>query len=102
MTKLNTKALVAVLAALAAGAAGVAGAAEVRVSLAGKSTEQVHAEIVKAASTVCWKDVRGEPLAAYVYPECIRRSVNHAVAQLGDAKLVAYNQANPAGRSVAP
>lgn len=101
MTKLNTKALVAVLAALAAGAAGVAGAAEVRVTTAGKTTEQVHAEIVKAAGNVCWKDVRGEPLAGYLYPECVRRSVNNAVAQLGDAKLVAYNQANGA-RSVAP
>lgn len=101
MTKLNKKAFVAVLAALAAGAAGIAGAAEVRVSTAGKSTEQIHAEIVKAASTVCWKDVRGEPMAGYIYPECIRRSVNSAVAQLGDAKLVAYNQANGA-RSVAP
>ena len=95
MTKLKTTTLVAVLAALASGAASFAGAAEVRVSLAGKSTEQVHAEIVKAASNVCWKETRGEPMAAYLYPHCIRHSVNNAVAQLGDSQLVAYNKANP-------
>ncbi len=95
MTKLKTTTLVAVLAALASGAASFAGAAEIRVPVAGKSVEQVHTDIVRAASTVCWKDVRGEPMAGYIYPECVRRSVNNAVAQLGDKQLVAYNKANP-------
>lgn len=94
MTKLKKTAIVAVLAALASGAAGFAGAAEVRISTTGKSTEQVHAEIVKAASNVCWKEVRGEPMATYMYNNCVRHSVNDAVAQLGDTDLVAYNEAN--------
>ena len=96
MTKLNKKTLVAVLAALAAGAAGAAGAAEVRVSVAGKSTEQLHAEIVKAASSACWADLRGEPLANYLYPQCVSDSVHRAVAQIGDAKLVAFAKSAPA------
>ena len=94
MTKLKTTTLVAVLAALASGAASFAGASEIRVPVAGKSAEQVHADIVKAASNVCWKDVRGEPMAGYIYPQCVRRSVDAAVAQLGDKQLAAYNQAN--------
>jgi hypothetical protein len=90
------KSFVAVLAALAAGAAGVAGAAEVRVPVAGKSTEQLHADIVKAASSACWADLRGEALAGYVYPECVRRSVARAVAQVGDTQLAAYAARTPA------
>ena len=47
-------------------------------------------------STVCWKDVRGEALAGYLYPACIRASVNDAVAKLNSPALTAYNTANPA------
>jgi hypothetical protein len=90
------KTLVAVLAAVAAGAAGFAGAAEIRVPVAGKSTEQLHADIVRAASKACWADLKGEALAGYIYPECVRRSVDRAVAQVGDARLVAYAALTPA------
>lgn len=96
MTKLYKKTLVAVLAALVSGAAGFAGAAEIRVPTAGKSTEQLHADIVKAASNACWSDLRGEPLMAYVYPQCVRTSIQRAVAQTGDADLVAYAKVAPA------
>lgn len=95
MTKLKTTTLIAVLTALASGAASFAGAAEIRVPVTGKSVEQIHADIVQAASTVCWKDARGEPLAGYIYPECVRRSVNDAVAQLGDKQLAAYSKTAP-------
>ena len=98
MTKFK-KTLVAVLAAAAAGAAGFAGiasAAEIRVPVAGKSTEQLHADIVRAASKACWADLKGEALAGYIYPECVRRSVGRAVAQVGDSKLVAYAALTPA------
>jgi hypothetical protein len=71
-------------------------AGEIRVTTAGKTTEQLHTEIVKAASKVCWEDARGQSLAVYIYPECVRRSVNTAVAQMGDDQLVAYNAAHPA------
>ena len=90
------KTLVAVLAAAAAGAAGFAGAAEIRVPVAGKSTEQLHADIVKAASNACWADLKGEPLAGYIYPECVRRSVARAVAQVGNTELASYAARTPA------
>lgn len=95
MTKLYKTTLVAVLAALAAGAASFAGAAEIRIPTAGKSTEQLHAEIVKAASDACWSDLRGEPMATYMYPQCVRSSIKRAVAQVGDSKLAAYDKASP-------
>lgn len=90
------KTLVAVLAAAAAGAASFAGAAEVRVPVAGKSTEQLHADIVKAAASACWADLKGEPLAGYIYPECVRRSVSRAVTQIGDTELASYAARTPA------
>ncbi|MDB5432478.1 MAG: hypothetical protein JWP35_3594 [Caulobacter sp.] len=62
----------------------------VRVSLAGKSTAEAHAAIVKAASAVCFKATRGEQLFVYVYPSCVTDAVNKAIAQTGDAKLAAY------------
>lgn len=71
-------------------------AQEVRVQVAGRAAADVRADIVKAASTVCWKDVRGESLAVYLYPACVRSSVNDAVAQLGNAEVAAYHAANPA------
>lgn len=91
------KSLVAVLAALASGAViAPAFAGEVRIPVAGKSVEQLHAEIVQAASKACWADLRGEPLAGYIYPECVRRSVDRAIEQVGDAKLTAYAATVPA------
>lgn len=93
MTTFKSAAIAALVSTLVAGPA-LAG--EVRVTIAGKTTEQLHTEIVQAASKVCWDDARGQSLAVYVYPECVRRSVNAAVAQLGDDQLVAYNTAHPA------
>lgn len=72
-----------------------ASAQEVRIKVAGRPAAEVRAEIVKAASTVCWKDVRGEALAGYLYPACIRASVNDAVAKINSPALSAYNTANP-------
>ena len=76
-------------------------AAELRVKISGKSAEQVRAEIVKAASTVCWQDVRGEALSGYLYPACIRASVSDAIAKINSPALTAYNAANPTSGSVA-
>lgn len=92
------KSLAAVLAALASGVTiSSAFAGEVRVPVTGKSTEQLHADLVQAASKACWADLRGEALAGYVYPECVRKSVARAVEQIGDAKLTAYAATVPAG-----
>lgn len=88
------------LSALALLAAAPAGAAEVRVKVAGRAAADVRADIVKAASTVCWQDVRGEALAGYLYPACIRASVNDAVAKINNPALSAYNTANPSSGAV--
>ena len=74
--------------------AGEAGS--VRVSLAGKSPAQVHAEIVKAASAVCYAQALHEPLFAHAYSACVTESVTRAVAQTGDSRLAAYARTNPA------
>jgi hypothetical protein len=68
----------------------------VHISLAGKSPAEVHAEIVKAASQVCYAQTLHEPLFAHLYTACISQSVSQAVAQIGDSKLVAYDRAHAA------
>jgi len=94
------RSIVLAASAIALFAAAPASAAEVRVQLAGKSAAEVRAEIVKAASTVCWKDIRGEALAGYLYPSCIRASVNDAVAKINNPSLTAFNAANPASGAI--
>jgi uncharacterized protein YdbL (DUF1318 family) len=86
--------------AIALTVAAPVSASELRVKVSGKSAEQVRAEIVKAASTVCWQDVRGEAMSGYLYPACIRASVSDAVAKINSPALTAYNTANPASGSV--
>ena len=66
----------------------------VHVPLAGKSAAQVHADIVRAASTVCYTETQHEPLFAYVYPACISQTVSKAVAQIGDPKLADYSRSH--------
>ena len=88
--------ILTVAAAAAMLIAAPASAQSMKVAVAGKSTEQLHAEIVKAASSACWADLRGEPLANYLYPQCVSDSVHRAVAQIGDAKLVAFAKSAPA------
>ena len=94
------RSIVLAASAIALLAAAPASAAEVRVKLAGRSAAEVRADIVKAASTVCWQDVRGEALAGYLYPACIRASVNDAVAKINNPALTAFNAANPASSAV--
>lgn len=94
------RSIVLAASAIALAVAAPASAAEMRIKVAGKSAAEVRAEIVKAASTVCWQDVRGEALAGYLYPACIRASVNDAVAKINNPALNAYNAANPASGAV--
>ncbi|ALL12337.1 hypothetical protein [Caulobacter henricii] len=86
--------------AIALTVAAPVSAAELRVKVSGKSAEQVRADIVKAASTVCWQEVRGEAMAGYLYPACIRASVSDAVTKINSPALTAYNTANPAAGAV--
>jgi len=93
------RSIVLAASAVALFAAAPAGAAEVRIKTAGKAPAELRAEIVKAASTVCWQTVRGETLATYMYPSCVRSSVNDAISKLNNPELVSYNEANPAIRA---
>jgi hypothetical protein len=93
MTRIASIALAA--ATLALGAVS-AQATEIRVPVAGKTPQQIHADIVAAASQVCWQDSRGDSLRIYTYSACVRTSVARAVARIGDPALSAYSEANPA------
>jgi hypothetical protein len=93
------RSIVLAASAIALFAAAPAGAAEIRVKTAGKAPAELRAEIVKAASNVCWQSVRGESLATYLYPSCVRASVNDAVSKLNNPELLSYNEANPAIRA---
>lgn len=73
------------LAAFAALAlASSAQAQSVRVPVAGKSAEQVHADIVIAARTVCHKATADESLMLDAYTRCLSATVKATIAQLGD------------------
>ena len=66
---------IALIAAVAAVAASSASATEVRVSLVGKSAEQINADILDAARTVCARDVVGETMILDAYGRCVRDTV---------------------------
>lgn len=66
---------IALIAAVAAFAASSASASEVRVSLVGKSADQINADILRAARTVCAKDVAGETVILGAYGRCVRETV---------------------------
>lgn len=63
---------IAVIAAAAALVASSASATEVRVSLTGKSADQINADIVDAARTVCLKDTAGDTMILGAYSRCVR------------------------------
>ena len=65
----------ALLAAVALFAASSASATEVRVSLVGKTAEQINADILDAARTVCAKDVVGETMILGAYGRCVKATV---------------------------
>ncbi|PHY13187.1 hypothetical protein CSW58_07435 [Caulobacter sp. B11] len=96
MIRSTALALSALALIVAAPAAAAPAGGQVRVQLAGKSAQQVRGEIVRAASTVCWQDLRGETMALYIYPSCVRASVNSAVSKINNPAVSAYNAANPA------
>jgi len=73
------------LAALAAfAAAAPANASEVRVSLVGKSAEQIDIDIAAAARTVCQRDSVSSPIYRDAYVSCVRDTLKAAKAQLPD------------------
>ncbi|WP_332769873.1 hypothetical protein [Phenylobacterium sp.] len=78
---------IAVLTAAAAIAfAAPASAAEVRVSLVGKSAAQIDADLTRAARTVCMRETYGESLIANAYGRCVRATLKTAQAKLAEAQ----------------
>lgn len=80
-----------ILAAAAAALAMPAQASELRVQTAGKTTAQVHADIVTAAKAVCRKDMGSDDLGQTVYRACVKGTVTTAVAGTNDSALIAYH-----------
>ena len=70
------------LAAVVAFAATSANASEIRVSLAGKSADQIQSEILDASRNVCQREVSITPLVVGAYGRCVRETQKAANAQL--------------------
>lgn len=75
------------VAAVAAFIAAPASAQSLRVSTAGKSAEQLQAEIVKAAKSVCARASMGASFPREMMATCMKASIAHAVAQSRDPAL---------------
>ena len=69
------------VAAVAALVAAPASAQSIRVATAGKSAQQLHADIVKAAKTVCNRATVGASFPREMMQTCMKVSVERAVAQ---------------------
>ena len=81
------------VAAAAALIAAPASAQSVRVATAGKSPEQLHADITKAARKVCTLATVGSAFERQMFESCYKHTVEDAVARAGDPALA--NVANP-------
>ncbi|WP_309643665.1 hypothetical protein [Phenylobacterium sp.] len=66
--------------------AAPASAAEIRVSLVGKSAAQIDADLTRAARTVCMRATFGETLVTDAYGRCVRATLKTAQAKLAEAQ----------------
>lgn len=80
------KTTLAVLATLALAPAASA-AESIRVPLAGKSAEQIHTDILAAATSVCRKATATETLMLDAYSRCKKATVKVALSQLADPQV---------------
>lgn len=82
------------IAALAAFAAALTLAApacaedSIHISTAGKTPEQIHAEVRKAANRLCRDEARDELYAVYVQSSCVAATTRAALNQSGDPALM--------------
>ena len=74
--------------AIALLSAPAAFAGEVTVKVAGRTTAAVHADIVKAATSVCQEDAA----STEVMPYCVRDVARAAVEKVGSPTLTAYDK----------
>jgi hypothetical protein len=79
------------LAAAAALLAGTASAESIHVSTAGKSPEQLKAEVVRAADNLCYRQTVGSSLPIDAQRQCVARTVRNTFAQAPELGL-AYAQ----------
>jgi hypothetical protein len=77
------------VAAVAALIAAPASAQTARVSLVGKSNEQVQVEITKAAKKVCTQAIVGASFPREMYASCFKHAVADANAKLGSQSQMA-------------
>lgn len=75
------------VAAVAALIAAPASAQSMRVATTGKSSEQLQADILKAAKTVCARATVGASFPREMMSACMKATVEHAVAQTNDPAL---------------
>ena len=81
--------ILTIAAAAAMLVAAPASAQSVRVSVAGKSTEQLHADIAKAAKKVCSLATVGASFPREMYASCFKHAVEDAVTKANDPALAA-------------
>ena len=77
------------VAAVAALIAAPASAQSTRVVTTGKSAEQLQADIVKAAKSVCARASMGASFPREMQAACLKASIDHAVAQSRNPALAA-------------
>ena len=77
------KRIVTLAAFAALAVASSAQAQSIRVPVAGKSAQQVHADIVMAARSVCHRATADESLMLDAYTRCLSATVKASLAQLG-------------------
>lgn len=85
-------------AAAAALIAAPAAAQSVRVPTAGKSPEQLHADIVRAAQSVCRSATMGASFPHEEMARCVKSTVAATVAKSGDPALAAVKPTRVASR----
>ncbi len=76
---------IATLAAVAAALIALPASAQtdsIRISTTGKSPDQLHAEITRAAETLCSREMLSATFLIGAYADCVRKSVNVAVAKV--------------------
>jgi hypothetical protein len=81
MIRLMTLAAVTLLAAAPASAEGV------RVSLTGKSAEQIQADIGSAARSVCWRETQLETFRVDANARCVKATTKAALAKISGTEV---------------
>jgi len=78
---------IVILAAATALIALPASAQSIHISTAGKSAEQVRAEVFSAATKLCWREVNGASFLIYEQRACVDDTVKKALASATDPQV---------------